>query len=125
MPPAERKRELTIGPKGPWAARVYVDAVAKEGGRQTSLPQDWLFEVIVEWTGPPMLGMPESDEPVQSRDVYVLSALENARALARKAADAFAAGGDHPPDLRELATGRTALEQARTPRFWTPSNGAK
>jgi hypothetical protein len=117
MPPADRRRELTLGPIAPWHTMITVDAIETNHGRQTTLPHDHLFEVGADWFGPPMVGMPPSLTPVASRDVYVLTNLEDARALAHKAAAAFAAGGDSPPDLRELATGKTALDQSREPRF--------
>jgi hypothetical protein len=101
--PSERRHELTIGPIAPWHTTVTVTAVATNHGRKTLLPHDWLFEVAAEWTGPPAVGFPASDTPVSSRDVYVLTTLEAARALARRAAEAFAQGGDQAPDLRELA----------------------
>ena len=102
-PVNQRHRELHIGPVGPWAAEITVDAVETNHGRQSTLPHDHLFEVAVEWTGPPAIGFPPSATPVSARDVYVLPSLEDARVLARKAADAWRAGGDEAPDLRELA----------------------
>lgn len=120
MPTAERKRELELGPVAPWHTMITVWATATDHGRQSSLPHDWLFEVVAEWTGPPAVGMPRSAVPVSSRDSYVLTTLSEATALAHAAAEAFGRGGDYPPDLRELATGKPAAEQARAPRFWTP-----
>lgn len=100
---AERRRRLELGPAGPWQAKATVDAIKTNHGRHTTVPQDWLFEVAVEWVGPPAIGMPWSAEPVHSRDAYVVPNEEDARVLARKAFEAFSKGGDEPPDLRELA----------------------
>jgi hypothetical protein len=105
-PNSERKRELELGPIAPWHTRITIDAVSTNHGRRSTLPYDWLFEVAAEWTGPPAIGFPPSPTPVQGRDCYVLTTLEDARALAHKAAEAFAKGGDQPPDLRELAGGK-------------------
>jgi hypothetical protein len=116
MPTAERKRELELGPIAPWHAIITVWATETNHGRQTSLPHDWLFEVVAEWVGPPAVGMPRSLIPVSARDCYVVTTLDEARAIAHAAAAAFGKGGDYPPDLRELATGKPAAEQSRAPR---------
>jgi hypothetical protein len=101
---ADRKLELELGPAGPWQARVTVHAVKTNHGRQTTVPHEWLFEIAVEWTGPPAVGMPAARGPVSSRDVYVLPPpLEDAATLARKVFDAYRSPGDEPADLRELA----------------------
>ncbi len=100
---ARRRRELELPPVGAWRAIVTVDAVTTNHGRHTTAPYDHLFEVAVEWTGPPAKGFPHSDTPVHSRDAYLLTTLEDATALARKAHDAYAAAVIEPPDLRELA----------------------
>lgn len=101
---AERKLELELGPSGPWQARVTVHAVKTNHGRHTTIPHEWLFEIGVEWIGPPAVGMPHSAVPVNSRDTYVLPPpLEDALALARKVFDAYRNPGDEPADLRELA----------------------
>lgn len=97
---AERRRELSIGPVGPWAATVRVDAVETDHGRHTSLPHDWLFEVSAEWTGPPAVGFPPAPAPVSARDVVIVESLELARVIAQRAAADFQAAGDQPPDLR-------------------------
>lgn len=104
MTDQKRRRETTIGPIGPWAAIITVDAVQTVHGRQTTLPQDWLFEVGAEWTGPPPVGFPPSPgRPVSARDVVMLDgALEDALRLAREIADAFREGGDQAPDLRDF-----------------------
>lgn len=99
-PPAERRRELTLGPVAPWHTTIAVDAVKTNHGRHTSLPREWLFEVTAEWFGPPAVGLPPSREPVSARDVVVVETLDEARALAHRAAEAFAAGGERAPDLR-------------------------
>lgn len=101
-PPGQRQRELTIGPLGPWATTITVDAVTTNHGRHSTLPHDHLFEVGAEWTGPPAAGFPPSRGPVSSRDVVVVTSLEEARAVARKAADWFRIGGDQAPDLRDF-----------------------
>lgn len=98
-----RKRELELGPVGPWKARITVDAVETNHGRRTIMPHDHIFEVVASWIGPPMIGLPPSREPVHSRDVCACETLEHAIRTARAAEDAFRAGGDYPPDLRELA----------------------
>lgn len=103
MSPAERKLELELGPIAPWHTVIKVWAVETNHGRKSTIPQDWLFEVTAEWTGPPAIGFPLSDRPVSARDTYVLPVLEDARALAHAAAAEFAKGGDYPPDLRVLA----------------------
>lgn len=100
---AQRERELTLGPVAPWHTTITVEAVHLERGRHTLHPSDVVFEVAASWTGPPMTGMPPSDRPVASRDVHPVHSLPLALALARRAAADFALGGDHPPDLRELA----------------------
>lgn len=100
-PGADRRREHTRGPVGPWAATITVDAVSTNHGRSSSLPHDYLFEVGAEWTGPPAVGFPPSRTPVSSRDVVVVTSLEEARALANRAAEWFRAPPDDRPDLRE------------------------
>ena len=99
---AQRERDLTLGPIAPWHTTITVDVVYLERGRHTSRPSDEVFEVAAEWTGPPMTGFPPSDRPVAARDVHPVGSHALARALARRAAEAFAQGGDEPPDLREL-----------------------
>lgn len=107
---AERRRELTLGPVGPWGATITVEAVSTHHGRQTSLPHDWLFEIAAEWTGPPAIGFPPSRTPVHARDVIIATDLEDAKRIARQAAAAFRHGGDEPPDLRDfLAPNRVAF----------------
>jgi hypothetical protein len=103
LDPTKRRRELTLGPSGPWKATITVDAVRTNHGRHSSRPTDWLFEVQTEWTGPSLPDFEPSDEPAQARDIYVMSTLEDARQLAHQAHILFRAGGDHPPDLRRLA----------------------
>jgi hypothetical protein len=98
-----RRRELSIGPVGPWGAVITVWAVSTNHGRHSSRPHDWLFEVQADWTGPPAVGFPPSPTPVSSRDVYVLEDLGRARWLANRAAEYFRHGGDDAPDLRALA----------------------
>lgn len=123
MPDAQRKLELELGPVMPWSTMIRVWAVETNHGRQSSVPREWLFEVVAEWVGPPAIGFPPSLTPVSALDSYVVDGdLEDARALAYKARDAFAKGGDEPPDLRELATGKPASEQSRAPRLWTPNS---
>jgi hypothetical protein len=102
---AQRRRELALPPAGPWRAVVTVDAVSHHGRRSSSIAQDWVFEVCVAWHGPPALGMPESREPVDSQDVYVVTTLEDALRLARRAHEAFREPEIpiEPPDLRRLA----------------------
>jgi hypothetical protein len=100
---AERRLELELGPVAPWHTVIKVHAVSTNHGRQSSLPHDWLFEVSADWYGPPAIGFPPSLTPVSARDVYVVTTLEEARSLAHAAHAAFGKGGDHPPDLRELA----------------------
>lgn len=117
-PRAERRREYTIGPLGPWRTIISVDAVSKLGGRNSSIPQDWIFEVQAEWTGPPMLGMPPSDTPVHARDVVVVESLEEARVVAERAAEWFRGGPSDPPDLRAFLRRNSA---AFAPH---PENGA-
>jgi len=90
----QRKRELTLGPVAPWHATVTVDALRLDRGRHTLHP--------VEWTGPPAIGFPPSDRPVQTRDTYIVDELDLARALARLALAELGRGGE-PPDLRALA----------------------
>lgn len=107
---ATRRRELELGPAGPWQATVTVDAIKTNHGRHSTVPHDWVFEIGVQWTGPPAIGMPASSTPVQSHDAYVLADLEDARALARKAFDAYRNPGDEPADLRELAHGPATSE---------------
>lgn len=101
-PPAQRTRELTLGPLPPWSTTIGVDSVTTNHGRHTSLPHDHLFEVWVEWFGPAAIGMPFSREPVSSRDVCVVTSLDEAKQLAHRAADAFRQGGDEAPDLRDF-----------------------
>lgn len=117
-PPAERRREHTNGPLGPWHATITIDAVSKLSGRRSTIPQDWLFEVAAEWTGPPMLGMPPSDVPVHSRDVVVAESLEEARQVAGRAAEWFREAPSDPPDLRAFLKRNS---DAYAPR---PGNGA-
>lgn len=82
-------------PVGPWHAIASVTALPLERGTR--------FEVGVEWVGPPAIGFPPSDEPVHSRDCYVVDSLELARGLALRAQDAFRAPrDDEVPDLRDL-----------------------
>jgi hypothetical protein len=100
-PPAERRREHTEGPLGPWSATIAIDAVSTNHGRLSSLPHDWLFEVSAEWTGPPATGFPPSRRPVSARDVVVVESLDEAQAVARRAAERFRQGGDEAPDLRD------------------------
>lgn len=111
---AVRERDLTLGPIAPWHATITVDALYLEHGRHTSRPYDVVFEVAAEWTGPPAIGFPPSDQPVAARDVHPIYSHELARALARRAAAEFARGGDHPPDLRQLA-------RELTPRHTQPA----
>lgn len=101
---AVRERDLTLGPIAPWHTTITVDVVYLERGRQTSHPQDQVFEVAAEWTGPPMAGFPPDPRgrPVAARDVHPVGSHALARALARRAAQAFSEGGSEPPDLREL-----------------------
>lgn len=101
-PAAERRRELTLGPIAPWHTTITVDAVSTRHGRHSTLPHDWLFEVSASWVGPPAIGFPPSSTPVSARDTCVVTTLEQARELAHRAAQAFATGGDQPPDLRDL-----------------------
>ena len=101
-PPGQRRRELTIGPVGPWAATVTIDAVTTNHGRHSSLPHDHLFEVGAEWVGPPAAGFPPSRAPVSSRDCVVVETLAEAQGVARRAAEAFRNGGDWRPDLRDF-----------------------
>lgn len=101
-PPGERRRELTIGPVGPWAALITIDAVSTNHGRKSLLPLDWLFEVGAEWTGPPATGFPPSRGPVSARDCVVVESLEEAQGVARQAAERFRQGGDDAPDLRDF-----------------------
>jgi len=112
---ARRERDLTLGPIAPWHTMITVDAVYLDRGRQTSRPYDVVFEVAAEWTGPPMIGFPPSSRPVSARDVHPVYDLDLARALARRAAYEFAGGGDHPPDLRQLA------RELATPRHTQPA----
>lgn len=100
---ADRKQELHLGPVGPWMAIVTVHSLTTNHGRHSSAPYDVLFEVGVEWFGPPAVGMPFSLEPVQGRDAYNVTTYDDARRLAHLVRDAFAKGGDAPPDLRQLA----------------------
>jgi len=99
----QRKLELELGPIAPWSTYIRVHAVETYHGRQSSLPHDHLFEVTAEWIGPPAVGFPPSARPVHAQDCYVVTTLEDARALAHKARDTFAKGGDQAPDLRDLA----------------------
>ncbi len=99
---AARRQELELGPIAPWHTTIRVEAIETNHGRQSTIPLDHVFEVSAEWTGPPMIGMPPSREPVSARDTYTVPSLEQARALAHRAAEEFARGGDEPPDLREL-----------------------
>lgn len=114
-PPAERRRELTLGPLGPWATVITVDAVSKASGRKSSIPQDWIFEVQAEWTGPPPIGFPPSATPVSARDVVVVTGLEEAKRLAHRAAELFRNGGQEPPDLRDLLERNTVAFAPRHP----------
>jgi hypothetical protein len=116
--PAERKLEREFRPTGPWATVIKVWAVETSHGRQTSLPHDWLFEVVAEWTGPPAVGFPPSPTPVSARDVLIVESRDEAIWLARRAWYAFAKGGDQPPDLRDFITRNSV---AFVPR---PENGA-
>ena len=101
---AARKLELgPLPPVGPWAAVVTVHSLRTNHGRHTSAPYDYLFEVGVEWFGPPAIGMPFSPVPVQSHDAYNVTTLDDARTLAYRVRDAFAKGGHEPPDIRQLA----------------------
>jgi len=100
----ERKLELELGPVAPWKTTIRVHSIRTNHGRQTSLPHDYLFEVTADWTGPPAIGFPPSARPVSARDCYVVTSLQDATKLARRALDAFAKGGDEAPDLRALAT---------------------
>lgn len=117
MSRAERNLELELGPIAPWHTVIKVWATETYHGRQTSIPKDWLFEVTADWYGPPAVGFPRALGPVSARDCYVVATLDEARALAQRAATEFGKGGDMPPDLRELATGKTAAEQPRTARL--------
>jgi hypothetical protein len=100
---AERRLERELGPIAPWHTMIRVWAVSTNHGRQSSIPQDWIFEVTAEWVGPPAIGFPPSRGPVSATDTYVLPELDDAMALAHKAAAEFAKGGEFPPDLRVLA----------------------
>jgi hypothetical protein len=101
-PPGQRRREISIGPVGPWGALITVDAVSTNHGRSSTLPHDYLFEVGAEWVGAPAVGFPPSRTPVSSRDVVVVETLEEARGVAHKAADWFRVPGDQAPDLRDF-----------------------
>lgn len=106
-PPAQRRLELELGPIAPWHTLIKVWAVSTNHGRRSSLPHEWLFEVSAEWVGPPAIGFPPSLGPVSARDVCVVTTLEEARQLAQRAAEAFAAGGDQAPDLRDFLARQT------------------
>jgi hypothetical protein len=99
----QRERDLTLGPVAPWHTTITVDVLHLHRGRHTIHPADVVFEVAAEWTGPPAIGFPPSARPVAARDVHPVGDRDLARALARRAAEEFARGGDQPPDLRELA----------------------
>lgn len=114
-PPAQRTRELTLGPLLPWHTTITVDAVSTNHGRKSSLPHDHLFEVTAEWHGPPARGFPPSLTAVSGRDVVAVTTLDEARALAHATADAFRAGGDWAPDMRELLGGDRAAFPSHDP----------
>ncbi len=100
---AQRERDLSLGPVAPWHATVTVDVVHLARGRHTIHPADVLFEVTMAWTGPPAIGFPPSERPVQGRDVYPVGDRDLARAVARQALAELGRGGDRPPDLRAIA----------------------
>ena len=114
-PPAQRRRELTLGPFLPWSTLITIDAVSTNHGRQSSLPHDWLFEVAAEWVGPPAIGFPPSATPVSARDTLVVETLEEARHVARQAAEAFKRGGDEAPDLRDFLQRNSVAFAPRDP----------
>lgn len=100
----KRKRELELGPVGPWGARITVAAVETNHGRRSIVPQDHIFEVVATWVGPPPVLSPASSRPVQAMDTVAVDSLEHAKVVAHKAADYFRAPDNgQPPDLRELA----------------------
>lgn len=101
----QRDRDLTLGPIAPWHTTITIDVLHLNRGRHSLTPSEKVFEVAAEWTGPPAVGFPPSrdGQPVSARDVYPVADHQLALALARRAAEEFARGGDQPPDLRELA----------------------
>lgn len=97
---AKRTRPIfEDGPAGPWKARVRV--VAIEGLSIASR-----LEVIAEWTGPGLPGLPPADD-VEAQDVYDLppDKLQLARATAIAALELLREG--EVPFLRHVATALT------------------
>lgn len=78
---------------GPWGGRVKVTPI-KDG-------QDFSFEVSVEWTGPPALGAPESEEPVEVLIKHFSTDLDLALAVGGWAATDLR--GARVPDLADIA----------------------
>lgn len=83
---------LIRGPLGPWNGTVRVTRVKVRGYAGDR------FGVDVQWTGPPPIGNPPSDQPVSATDMIVLEDGELARRVALEATDALRDG--RLPDLR-------------------------
>jgi len=81
-------------PVGPWGGRVKVVPI-------TGLSEGTRFEVIAEWTGPGLDGLPIVSGPVAASDLYVVDDVAWAVRVAKAAVDHLRDG--RVPPLRELA----------------------
>lgn len=103
MSQAKREEISSSGPHGPWRGYVKVHALKLVRARNAIAPAETVFEVEASWTGPPAIGFPPSDTPVETHDVYVVGAdLQLARAVALIAAEQLRAARE-APDIRDLA----------------------
>ncbi|MFL5901233.1 MAG: hypothetical protein ACJ75S_08560 [Solirubrobacterales bacterium] len=98
---AERERPIFDQSEiGPWRGRVRVTPL-------TGMDSRWgttQFEILAEWTGPGLVGLPPVDGPVQASDSYMTSEGELAQAIAMAAVDVLRRGDAiETPDLRVLA----------------------
>lgn len=89
------KTLLELGPLGPWRAYVKVTPLTGLGRAGTR------FEVLCEWEGPGLEGLPPSPRPVSASDLFLVDELEHARRLAYTAASDLRSA--RVPRLRELA----------------------
>ena len=78
---------------GPWAGRVRVE----RWGTRTGVT----YRVIVQWTGPPLLGAAPSPVPVQASDLFDVDNGDLAVRVGRAAADLLRR--PERPDLPALA----------------------
>lgn len=98
--PVDRERAIfDQGEIGPWRGRVRITPInlrSRWGERQ--------FEVLAEWHGPGLVGLPPVDGGVDASDTYVAADGELARAIAARAVEVLRRGNPiETPDLRAIA----------------------